>query len=640
MPGASYDPFGDEARLPDTTSEEYMSDQVSDTVHVPRYPGALKSTPLAPHRIARIANSFGVHTPVPHSAPISSFANRRSVSSGSSFSRHHSRSTTATRLLIHIIPPLHLPSSNGPEPPTLNGPRPQVRRGTLLPLHTTLQGQLEAIKREYNFPSIAGLVVYLLDAKDDEAAEEFIGPRISDEAWKLLWSRVFTMEREETQRSFLSPSLISAPPSPMDIEDGTSSDSHGHDTPSIRDRRLLPLRTAQSIRTSPSTTTLSSVNSFASNESSSSFPRRPGIITQQRSASLASGDFSSITSSRQLPPSPVVGKIEFDIDLQKGRWYEQWSQRKWGTPSSIPSGLSRRPSGSSSSVPPTHRVLISAERLAQKNADRLKLPNTLFPSSHSAPITPITPDDLDDESPAGYTPLDDDDAHDEDDTNNRFGGIRRGGGLGLGMLNGDEDDWRDLQSSRGPSAPLKTRSGPAIELSPSLEGEIEEADPIGVNSATKDLEEVLQLWNARSGDDLLSSSPPPQLSSPIALKSEMNNPFPDAATNGAPRPPAGALRLQRQKSVPPPLYLHAGGMGDPSVEVSQASPTIQHTPDHASLAYLSGDVSNERLSAADRASVLSGVSDASSGGDDADESDHSRNSQVILRRNLDNLEKV
>ena len=612
MPGGSYESLEDGSRPFDSLSEGYLSDQVPGTVRAPRYPSTSKSTPLAPHRIAKIANSFGVHTPIPHSAPPAPFGARRSVSSGS-FSRHHPRSTTATRLLLHVIPPTHF-LSNDVEAPMLGGPRPQVRRGTLLPLHTTLQGQLEAIKREYNFPSIAGLVVYLLDAKEDEAAQEFMGPRISDEAWKLLWSRVMTMEREETQRGFLSPErMISSPSSPMDLEDGTSeSDSHGHEAYGAEasnkppGRRLIPLRIAESkkpIFSSPSTTTLSSTYSFASGESNSSLQRRLNNSAHPRSASLASRDSGSITSSRQLPSTPVVGKIEFDIDLEKGRWFEQWSQRKLGV--TISSNL-RQPG--SSSVPPHHRVLISAERLAQKNAEGLRL----------------SPNDSDNQPSSGYAPLDD--GNDQYDDTERYGGAPKGIGLGLGLMGNDETDWQDLRSSQSPDVTSRPRGGPGSALNAALEGQIEEADPIAVTSATKDLEEVLAMWNDRSIDrsgSILFSN---------VLRGGLDNPFTDDIVTGQ---PSLGRRPTRQRTIPPPLYLHGVDGGEPSVEISQASPVSIHGS--PSLGYLNGDVSAEHLSPADRTSILS---DVSSGGDDADESDYSRNSQIALRKKLDNLEKV
>lgn len=81
------------------------------------------------------------------------------------------------------------------------------RRGTLVPLYPTLSSQLAAIAREYGLPSTGGLVVYLLNTFDPSSAVPqplpgsagFAGeggPRISEAAWSLLWSRLFEEEEE------------------------------------------------------------------------------------------------------------------------------------------------------------------------------------------------------------------------------------------------------------------------------------------------------------------------------------------------------------------------------------------------------------------------------------------------------------
>lgn len=83
----------------------------------------------------------------------------------------------------------------------------KYRRGTLVPLYPTLSSQLAAIAREYGLPSTGGLVVYLLSTIDPSSAvpqplpgsSGFAGeggPRISEAAWSLLWSRLFEEEEE------------------------------------------------------------------------------------------------------------------------------------------------------------------------------------------------------------------------------------------------------------------------------------------------------------------------------------------------------------------------------------------------------------------------------------------------------------
>ncbi|KAF9029990.1 hypothetical protein BDZ89DRAFT_1064958 [Hymenopellis radicata] len=134
-------------------------------------PWSSPQTPLSPHRLAKIANALGVPTPVPASPA-------RTPPPTSSY-------------LVHVVPPLILPHLNSsltsPPLPTASGYHAHFRRGTLLPVHATLQLQLAAIAREYALPSTSGLTLYLV--QDDDP-----GPRISEDIWRHLWARVWKVE--------------------------------------------------------------------------------------------------------------------------------------------------------------------------------------------------------------------------------------------------------------------------------------------------------------------------------------------------------------------------------------------------------------------------------------------------------------
>ncbi|GAA5967389.1 hypothetical protein JCM3765_000510 [Sporobolomyces pararoseus] len=118
---------------------------------------------------------------------------------------------SSSRYLLTVIPPSHLP--HDPPHPRTNpqcsgyGPPEHFKRGTLVPLYPTLSSQLAAIAREYGLPSTGGLVVYLLSTSDPSSSvpqplpgsSGFAGeggPRISEAAWSLLWSRLFEEEQE------------------------------------------------------------------------------------------------------------------------------------------------------------------------------------------------------------------------------------------------------------------------------------------------------------------------------------------------------------------------------------------------------------------------------------------------------------
>ncbi|SCV70615.1 BQ2448_3377 [Microbotryum intermedium] len=115
-------------------------------------------------------------------------------------------SSTGSRYLLTVIPPDHIPH-DPPHPRTSQhcsgyGPPQHFKRGTLVPLYPTLSSQLAAIAREYGLPSTGGIAIYLLSTIDPFSATPTPlpgsvglagadGPRIGEEAWSLLWARLF-----------------------------------------------------------------------------------------------------------------------------------------------------------------------------------------------------------------------------------------------------------------------------------------------------------------------------------------------------------------------------------------------------------------------------------------------------------------
>jgi hypothetical protein len=185
-------------------------------------------SPLPPHRLAKLANALGVSTPLP---AIHNSSSNPSFSSSPSFSSIRSQTPSAasmhslssmpviSKFLLHVIPPAHLPHATDsdeldltPLPASASGYHSQYRRGTLVPLHSTLQNQLLAIAKEYALPSTVGIVLYLVSSSrsrssvnptpnsDDSKLEwddEEPGPRLSDVVWKHIWTRVLKVERED-----------------------------------------------------------------------------------------------------------------------------------------------------------------------------------------------------------------------------------------------------------------------------------------------------------------------------------------------------------------------------------------------------------------------------------------------------------
>ncbi|KAF5363786.1 hypothetical protein D9756_000415 [Leucocoprinus leucothites] len=102
------------------------------------------------------------------------------------------------RFFVVVIPPPRLINEHGQLGHTLaSGPSHRLSQGIIMPLFPTMYGQLTAIAREFNFPSTAGLCLYL----HVNESGVVMTPRISDESWHMLWSHLFE-----------SPSLPRGPP--------------------------------------------------------------------------------------------------------------------------------------------------------------------------------------------------------------------------------------------------------------------------------------------------------------------------------------------------------------------------------------------------------------------------------------------
>lgn len=313
-------------------------------------------TPLSPRRLAKIANALGVPTPLPAMTLLSSshLGNSPSTSNTDLPWRSVTPSTATalnlvspvqSKYLLHVIPPAHLPhdadtadsTELAPPPPSASGYHTQFRRGTLVALQSTLQAQLVVIAREYALPSTMGIVLYLVTASPHSRRNSPVpsssptcgdagggepGPRLSEEIWKHIWTRVLRAEREE-----VIPLSRSGTPNPLGL--GLTVESSG---PSQSLRPLVtPTRTehppfACPITPSTSASTASSVSDIRSHEKSagaSSPHSEPDTPDTSRSSDHGPPDI-------DLPglnsPSiiPILAKVEFDIDKRKATWYEPW----------------------------------------------------------------------------------------------------------------------------------------------------------------------------------------------------------------------------------------------------------------------------------------------------------------------------
>ncbi|EFI28701.1 hypothetical protein CC1G_13727 [Coprinopsis cinerea okayama7 len=345
------------------TSRSSATSSVSPTWGPPK-------SPLAPERLAKLANALGVSTPIPPTSKPSgppflsrSFSDfsgppeslRRSPTpSVTSSAGFNVQPPPTSRYLLHVIPPMHLPhdpdtydSVLTPPPPTASGYHTQFRRGTLVPVHSTLQAQLGAIAKEYALPSTAGLILYLvssgsstrpqsptgsevnpmLNSEGDEP-----GPRLSEEIWRHLWYRVIQAEQRDGNMLLL-PSL-SRSPTPL------LSPTAARSTPflvtefnanlrlpasPISPRPTYPSIASPSTPSSVSDLRSSSKSAPPSESAAQSEPDTPDTsVDVHDSASVMRANSLDLPGLGSTSLIPILAKVEFDIDTRKAAWYKPW----------------------------------------------------------------------------------------------------------------------------------------------------------------------------------------------------------------------------------------------------------------------------------------------------------------------------
>ena len=173
-------------------------------------------------------------------------------------------------------------------------------------VHPTLQSQMVAIAREYALPSTGGMILYLI--------ADGPGPRITDEAWKMLWSRVRRADRE------------AAGPGPLSISGGSNYSSRSGTPALIANGYPSPASPAGSVR-KLSRRPSEECDSYDSHSLLSSSPSMGAASVYGLGlgmGDLLSGAFNFANTSAL----PILAKVEFDIDKRKAPWYEPWRQRR------------------------------------------------------------------------------------------------------------------------------------------------------------------------------------------------------------------------------------------------------------------------------------------------------------------------
>ncbi|KAG8786621.1 hypothetical protein FRC20_004394 [Serendipita sp. 405] len=534
-------------------------------------PNSKQRTPISPQKLAKLANALGVSTPSPVSVPYpfhSPLASGGSTSSTSSPSRY----------LLHVIPPLHLLLAE----PDDRYEESQFRRGTLVPLHPTLPSQLGAIAREYSLPSTGGMILYLITADNDP------GPRITDDAWRMLWYRALSTEKDGSSTGkhiarYHSRSMASSVSSPYPSPSSTSGSQYDH-------------------ASSPST-------DFTP---ASSTPSLDIPITLNPSAAL-----------------PILAKVEFDIDRRKAPWYEPWRHRR--RTASHSGAMSLQLSGNyTSSGSSSPRVLQLPMRARSTSPSLAEFKAKYAPTpSLSASSTQIELNSLDGSMGAdGYVQLEDD-------------APRRQRMIHMGQFTEDplEDvfpsdgqTWSQIRSEQGADGAYSPTSPhtPDVMIGGRIGSTILSMDGAdgGEDSAEDDTEDVVNMWKEKHRPTLENLSAPvsPGSSTPLRL---------------------GGRSRSASRHVPPPLDLSASSKtGIPHVEV--APPTASPHPSvQSDLPYL--DTTNS-LSSHESNGIrilVDGTTTSEESSYSAADGPRSRNGSVAsLRgseearsRNLDELER-
>ncbi|KAI0719549.1 hypothetical protein C8T65DRAFT_635732 [Cerioporus squamosus] len=144
----------------------------------------LETEPLPPHMPPSMLDS-------PYASPYATLHRKRPSVTYVNSSVREARERVVQRglkWLVVVIPPISFTREHGHLGHTLSsGPSRRLSSGILMPLYPTLNSQLGAIAREFQFPSIHGLCVYLQTTHGGVA----LSPRVSDDTWPLLWSHLF-----------------------------------------------------------------------------------------------------------------------------------------------------------------------------------------------------------------------------------------------------------------------------------------------------------------------------------------------------------------------------------------------------------------------------------------------------------------
>ncbi|KAL5534052.1 hypothetical protein ACEPAG_512 [Sanghuangporus baumii] len=478
-------------------------------------------SPLPPQKLAKLANALGISTPLPASSPPptaskKSFSTPRTPSeellspeSKTATPSSATGTSTPSRYLVHVIPPKHLPHRSRKDPEAFAA----FRRGTLVPLHATLQAQISAIAREFQLPTTHGIVLYLVNEVEHGASSRSVlgnGPRISEDVWKWLWAKV--AEEQPIMRGVglgltNGESSPASPERPMLLRKRSSPAKLDLERTSSANYPLTPSPSTPS--TAKSVTMSSGTNQEAIEKEVS-----PGVPSSSSQNLSTLSNTTSQTPSLSLDPRllpglgspsflPVLAKVEFDIDRKIGTWYNVWRR-------------SRR----------------SIQKRKRKDVDRQgKLPLRITINDKTGAAVPSSDSsDSSDDEDGDYTRLSD------DDELTTGVGPRRRDPL-ADVFGSDGEAWSELQSRRPNEGTKGDLALDGASLSNPLESD--HPDRSGVSD-----EEMVALWNAHNQPQLQRNKVPAPLNLAnsggkleIGIATATPSPYTSSSTEGGSRLP-------------------------------------------------------------------------------------------------------
>lgn len=509
----------------------------------------------------------------------------------------HTVTTSVTsRFLLHVVPPKDLAqaadeSEYTPLPSSASGYHSQYERGTLVPLHQSLQGQLIAIAKEYALPSTIGLVLYLVsstpgpnalnptptrDATLQEWESEGPGPRISETIWRHIWIRVLKVGGEDlmslsSRVGTPDVGYIASQSSPSLLDSATISTSL---KPFVSASKLDALSTSGYPITPSPTTPSSSV--FDLNNKPNP---RPGHAVARSLTTPIDRDLSSSPALTDPCPNPdpidlpglhsnsfipVLAKVEFVIDQAKATWYEPWLRSRRVNHAKRAESRARAASFNNGETSEDDRRAPINLHLVDKAQAEADVPSFLRKNEDYMRLE--DDGDGDDASEitkgGGYSQLDGDDDEDElddDEITSKFPPVPGAKDPLADIFGTDADTWAEIHADNRPIR----KSNPnvvdlALDAAALTEELIPEEDDLPQQS---DEEEVKGLWEDQSR---------PQLSVTIPGS-----------------PPSSALDTSNRKTAPPPLNLCTATPGSAlGLPLILTSPLPSSGDESASLAYL------------------------------------------------------